>query len=234
MKRIMAGCLVLAATGSGAWADVLIQQQSKTPAFMMMPASTESSELWLGDGVMATHNPDTSVIIDTKAKRMIMLNHDAKSYIETGLPPDMSKLMPPEAAQAMSAMMANMQVSVERAGASRKVASLDTVSYNITMNMMGMPMVSTYWVAEKGLPFDWKKYQDLSAQMAQVSMKGSEAMVKEMAKIQGFPLATEVKVMGINVVTETTKIQTDAAPKADTYRVPAGYKKMDHLVPAQP
>lgn len=234
MKIILAGCLVWTAAVMGARADVLISQQTKTPAFMMVPAKTEVSEWWLGEGVMATHSPDTSVILDTKAKRMLMLNHDEKSYIETGLPPDLAKLMPPETAQAMSAMMAKMQVSVERAGTTRKVAGLETVAYNVTINMMGMPMVSTYWVAEKGLPFDWKKYQDLNAQLAQISMKGSEAMMKEMAKIQGFPLATEVKIMGMNVVTETTGIQTDATPKADTYQVPAGYKKVEHLIPTRP
>jgi len=227
------GWLLLLASVSIASADVLIKQQVKTPAFMMMPAKTELSEMWLGDGVMATHSKENSFILNAKAKTMVMINHEDKSYIETTLPPDMSKLMPAEAAQAMSAMMQNMKVTVERAGAKRKVAGIDTVSYNVTMNMMGMPMVSTYWVAESGLPFDWKQYQELNSNLAQVSMKGGEAITKEMAKMQGFPLATEVKVMGMNVVTETTEIQTDAKPKADTYKAPEDYVKKDRLVDAQ-
>lgn len=230
MKRTVQFALALLAGAWMAHADILIKQEVRTPAFMMQPAKTESSELWLGDGVMAQRGKESSVIINKKNNTMAMINHVDKSYVETSLPPDMSKLMPPEAAQAMSMMMQNMKVSVERTGSKKTVAGIDAVSYRVTMNMMGMPMVSTYWVAEEGLPFDWEKYQDLTSQFAQISMNGTEAMVKEFSKIQGFPLATEASVMGMTVVTETTAIDTTATSEADTYSVPAGYKKNYRLM----
>ncbi len=209
-------------------ADVCIKQKTDAPAIMGQPASSEVIEQWLGDGKMAMVGGKNGFVVDIAAKKMLMINNTDKTYLETSIPVDLSKLLPPEVAPMMEQMMKGTSVSVEKTGATRKVAGFDTVSYKMSISMMGMQMPMTLWVAEK-LPFDWKKYQAVYSQMMQIMMKGGEQIAKEMAKIQGYPLATETEVMGMKITSETIEINVNATPPAGTYSVPAGYKKIDTM-----
>lgn len=209
-------------------ADVCIKQKTSAPGMMGKPATDETIEQWLGEGKMAMIGGQNGFVVDIVAKKMLMINNTEKTYIETTLPVDMSKLMPKEAAPMMEQMMKGMTVTVEKIGATKKVAGFDTVSYKVTMTMMGMQMPMTMWVATD-LPFDWKKYYEVYSQMTQIMMKGGEQLMKEMTKIQGYPLATEMEVMGMKVTSETLSIEANATPPAGTYAVPAGYKKTETM-----
>jgi hypothetical protein len=209
-------------------ADICIKQKTNTPAMMGQPAKAETVEQWLGDGKMAMVGGPTGFVVDLVAKKILIIDNNEKTYVETSLPLDFGKLLPKEIAPMMEQVMSGMTVSVEKVGTAKKVAGFDTVSYKVTMNMMGMAIPMTMWVAEK-LPFDWKKYYELYSQMTQIMMRGGEQLVKEMAKIQGYPLATEVDVMGMKSTTETISIDVNATAAAGTYSVPAGYKKTETL-----
>lgn len=228
MKKILIAIAVVFFTASMIQADVCIKQKTDIPSIMGQPAKTEVVQQWFGEGKMATVGGQNGFVVDMVAKKMLMINNANKTYVETSLPVDMSKLMPPEMAPMMEQMMKGMTATVEKTGTTRKVAGIDTVSYKVTMGMMGMQIPMTMWVAEK-MPFDWKKYQDLYTEMMRITMRGSEQMMKEMAKIGGYPLATETEMMGAKTTMETTEVIADATPPAGTYSVPAGYKKVEHM-----
>lgn len=228
MKKTLIVLAVILFSSLMIQADVCIKQKTEAPAMMGQPAKSETVQQWLGDGKMATVGGAQGVVIDLTAKKMLMIDNTAKTYVEASIPVDFGKLLPPEAAPMVEQMMKSMTVTVEKLGATKKVAGIDTVSYKVTMNMMGMQMPMTMWVAEK-LPFDWKKYQEVYGQMMQIMMKGGEQVMKEMAKIQGYPLATEMEVMGMKTTSETLEILANATAPAGTYAAPAGYKKVDKV-----
>jgi len=228
MKKIMSVMVIVLISTLMINADVCIKQKINTPAMMGKAASSDIVQQWLGDGKMAMVGGQNGFVVDIVAKKMLMINNTDKTYVETSIPVDFSKLLPPEAAPMMEQMMKGMTVSVEKIGDTRKVAGIDTVSYKMTMGMMGMQIPMTMWVAEK-LPFDWKKYQGVYNQMMQIMMKGGEHLAQEMAKIQGYPLASEMDMMGMKTTTETIEIITNATPPAGTYAAPAGYTKTDFM-----
>lgn len=210
-------------------ADVLITQETVTPEIMGQPGSTDIMETWLGKGIIATLGKDSGVIIDMNSKKAIIINHASKSYVETDIPIDFSKLVSEEMAPMMEQMMQGMTVTVNKGSERKKVAGIDTESYLINMTMMGMPMNSTYWVAKKGLPFSWDDYRDIYMQMTQIQMRGGDTMIKELSKIDGFPLAMEIDFMGNMITTNTLEIKKDAKAPAGTYSAPEGYTKNDRL-----
>lgn len=229
MKKILIMIAIVFFSAAMIHADVCIKQRTDIPAMMGQQARSEVQQQWFGNGKMATVGGQNGFVIDMTAKKMLMIFNNDKTYLETTLPIEMSKLLPPEAAPMIEQMMKGMTATVEKTGATKKVAGVDTVSYKVTMSMMGMQIPMTMWVAEK-MPFDWKKYQEIYTEMMRITMRGSEQMMKEMAKIGGYPLATETEVMGMKTTMETIEIIADTTPPAGVYSVPAGYKKVEHMV----
>ena len=154
---------------------------------------------------------------------MFMVDHAKKSYIETALPLDFSKLFPPE----IAAMMGQMKITVDvkANGLAQKVNGFNAKGYDVTMTMMGMPIQMKVWASTE-VPFKWQGYQEkLLSQLLRLQMQIDEAGVKEMSKIQGFWVASETKAGGmISSRSDVVEISQKAAP-AGIYDVPAGYAK---------
>jgi hypothetical protein len=208
-------------------ADVYIKQKTSSGAFMGQPPKDVFTEHWLGTNKMAVISPGTSMIMDLGAKKMYMVYHKNKSYIETALPLDMAKLMPEQMAQMMKGMMDGMTISVQPNGQTKKVSNWNANGYNVKMAMMGNEIKMTFW-ASKDVPFDWKKYGSMYSEIFKAQFRMGEKFIEEFKKVQGFPVATEMDAMGMKVTTTTVEI-SQKNPGPGTYSVPAGYAKKDKL-----
>lgn len=201
-------------------ADVYVKQQTTGP----QPSTTET---WFGTNKMATVSDAVTMIMDVGKKKIFIVSHKNKSYVETTIPLDMTKLMPEQALQMMKAMMDGMTVTLTPNNQTKKVANWNTKGYDFTIGVMGMEMKMTMWAA-KDVPFDWKKYMSMYSEIYKVSFNMGEKFMKEFAKIDGFPVETEMNMMGQNFKTTTLEI-SKKAPGPGVYSVPAGYTKKDKL-----
>lgn len=203
-------------------ADVYVKQETKTGP------KTSITETWFGKGRMATISDQGSVIMDKANKKVIIVNPTAKTYVETGLPLDMTTIMPEQMAGMMKSMMDGMEVSLKPNGQTKQVGKWNSSGYDFTIKMMGMEIKMTMW-ASKDVPFDWKTYMAMSADMYSVSMKmGGEKFINEFKKLEGYPVAMDMNMMGMDVKMTTVEI-SKKTPGPEVYTVPAGYTKTDKM-----
>jgi hypothetical protein len=226
MKKLILAVVVLAISFAFLQADVYIKQKTNMGAFMGQPAKELFQEIWLGTNKMAMVSPDNSMILDVGAQKMYMVYHNNKSYIETDLPLDMTRLMPEQMAKMMKGMMAGMTISIQSNGQTKKVLNWNTEGYDAKITMMGNEMKMTFWAA-KDLPFDWKKYIGMYSELYKAQFKMGEKFMEEFKKIDGYPVETQMDTMGMKITTTTIEITNKDAGTA--YSIPAGYTKKDKL-----
>jgi hypothetical protein len=213
-------------------ADVYIKSNVRTDAFAMMgknqPAKDEVIEQWVGNNQMANMTGDKIMIMDMNKNVMFIVNLKEKSFVETTLPLDMSKLVPKEMIP-MLAMM-KMTVKVTANGQTQKIGKWNCNGYDVDMSMSMMQMKMKVW-ATTDVPFDWKAFAKMSANVAKMQFMDDNS-VAEFTKINGHQVASEMtmNVMGANmkVTTQVVEITKKDAP-AGVYAVPPGFTKKDSL-----
>lgn len=227
MKKLFLALTLVMLSVAFLSADVYIKQQTKMGAFMGQPAKDTVQEQWFGNNCIATVTQDTTIVINMAAKKYLMINHKTKTYVEASLPLDMSKLMPEQMAGMMKSMMDGMTVSVQANGQSKKIMNWNTKGYDVNMTMMGMQMKMVFW-ASTDVPFDWKKLALLSGELYKAQMRLGEKFVEEFKKIEGYPVASDIEMMGMKMNMVTVEMSEKTAP-ANLYAPPAGYTKKDRL-----
>jgi hypothetical protein len=208
-------------------ADVYIKQKTSIGAFMGQPPKEVVQEHWLGKNKMAMISKDNSMILDIDAKKLYMVNHSNKSYVEASLPLDLTKLMPEQVAKMMKGMTEGMTINVQPNGQTKKVANWNANGYDVKITVMNMDMKMVFW-ASKDVPFDWKKYSNLYSEFYKAQFRMGEKFLEEFKKVQGFPVETEVNTMGMKATTTTVEI-SQKNPDSNTYSMPVGYAKKDKL-----
>jgi len=230
MKKFIAVFALLFVASLSLSADVYIKTKTHADAMNVMgqstPASDSISEQWIGDDLFAQVSSDKSMIINLKKNMAWIINHKAKNYIETPLPLDMSKLLPPEAA-AFAGMM-KMTATVTATNETKKVGQWNCQGYTMAMSIMGMNVATKIWASTE-VGFDATAF---NAKFLGNIMKGQlmldDASIKELGKIKGFQIMTEADMFGAKTTTEVVEITKKTAP-ADVYAVPAGYAKTTSL-----
>ena len=115
MKKLFVFMALAAFLVASAGADVYIKSKTHTDPMSMMgqntPAKDDIVEQWLGDDMFSMKTGGTGSIVDLKKGVIYIINHNEKSYIESTLPLDFSKLLPAEMA-AMAQGMMKMTVTV--------------------------------------------------------------------------------------------------------------------------
>ena len=123
MKKIIVGLVIVATAALSLSADIYIKSNSHTDAMSMMgqntPATDSVSELWISDNAIAMMGKDSRTIIDLSKNMFTMISLEKKSYVETPLPVDFAKLLPPEMA-AMAGMIV-MSAKVSPTGETHRV-----------------------------------------------------------------------------------------------------------------
>ncbi len=235
MKKAFVFLALAAFLVASAGADVYIKSKTHTDPMSMMgqntPAKDDIVEQWMGDDVFAMNTGGNGTVIDLKKGMIYIINHNAKSYIESTLPLDFSKLLPAEMA-AMAQGMMKMTVTVTPNGQTKTIGSWPCTGYDVTMQMMMMPIKMSVWATTK-VPFDLNKYMEktYAAQLA-AQLRLDDAAIAEMKKIKGYWIANEtiVEMMGSKMRTTSEVVEmTQKTPPAGVYSVPTGYKKQDKL-----
>lgn len=215
-------------------ADIYIKSKTHTDAFAMMgqsqPAKDETTEQWFGNDKLAFVSAEISSIVDLNKNIMYLIDHKDKSYVEATLPLDITKLLPPEMAQMMGAMM-KMTVTVTPTGQTRTIGQWKCSGYEVSLQMMMMPMKIAVW-ASTDVPFDLDKFNKLYSNVLKAQLRLDDAALQEMAKIKGYWIASETtgEIMGAKMRT-TTEVVEISEKRADpsVFSVPAGYTKKDFL-----
>jgi hypothetical protein len=230
MKRFLVMLMIVAVAALSLSADVYIKTKTHTDAMSMMgqntPARDDVSESWIGDKVFVTITAEQSIIIDLGKNMAYMVNPKSKTYVETPLPLDFTKILPPQAA-AMAGML-KMTATVKPTAETKKIGSWNCTGYDVDMTIMGMAMKMRSWVSTD-VPFDYADFNaKFLANMLKGQMRLDDASAKEFAKMKGYTIASDMTgdIMGakMRTTTEVTEITKKAAP-AGTYSVPAGFTK---------
>jgi hypothetical protein len=223
--------LMLAAV---AGADIYIKSKTHTDAFAVMgqsqPAKDETTEQWMGDDKFATITPELSIVVDMKKNMLYWINHGNKSYVESPLPFDFTKMVDPQMAQMMSQMM-KMTVTVTPNGQTKTIGQWKCSGYDVAINVMMMPMKMSVW-ASTDVPFDVEKFQKLYMNAVKAQLRLDDAAVQEMMKVKGCWIAMEMnaEIMGAKMHNTVEVIEiSKKSPNASVYAVPAGYTKKDKL-----
>jgi len=225
--------LCVSITIIGLHADTYIKSILHTDAMSIMgqnkPATDSTVEYWIGKDRMAQMNEKIHTIVDLVKKKIYIIDHAAKKYVETDYPLDFKKVAQfPEGMEQMMGMM-KLAVQVAPNGQTKKIGNWNCTGYNMTMSVMGMAIKNIVW-ASKDVSFDWKGYSELTVNSTMQMMDA--ASIAEMKKIEGVQIASEtsMEVMGqkINSNTKVVEISQKAAGAA-VYAIPAGYTKNDKL-----
>jgi hypothetical protein len=230
MKKFFALTALVLMAALSLSADIYVKQKTHVDGMMGQPATDVIQEQWITENAFASVSADQSIIMDMKKNLMYMIYHKSKTYVESTLPMDLTKLLPAEYA-AMAGMIM-MTATVSPTTQTKKVGQWNCTGYDVTITMMGMPMKMRLW-ATTDVPFD---YNDFNAKIWGNLLKGQmmldDASVKEMMKIKGFQIASEMsgEIMGMkfNTTTEVLEI-SKKNPPANVYTPPAGYTKKDKL-----
>jgi hypothetical protein len=231
MKKFIAVFALLFVASLSLSADIYIKTKTHQDAMAMMgqttPAKDSVSEQWIGDDMFAQVTPDQSMIINVKKNMAWIINHKAKNYIETPLPLDMSKLLPPEAA-AFAGMM-KMTATVSATNETKKIGQWNCQGYTMNMSVMGMNISTKVW-ASTDVGFDATAF---NAKFMGNIMKGQmmldDASIKEFGKIKGYQIMTEADMFGAKTTTEVVEISPKKTAPAGIYALPAGYTKTTSL-----
>ncbi|MHB8094240.1 MAG: DUF4412 domain-containing protein [Candidatus Aminicenantales bacterium] len=235
MKKTIAVFVLLMAVVTFAAADVYVKSKVHTDPVSMMgqnqPAQDMVSEQWIGNNQFATLSQKNSTVLDLGKNVLYIINNANKTYIEAPLPFEFSSILPAEMASMMQSMM-KMTVTVAPTGQTKTVGQWSCKEYDVTMNMMMMPMkLKVYATAE--VPAELKSFMEKAyATQLKATMRLDDAAVAEMAKIKGFWISSEttMEMMGSKIRSTSEVVEiSQKTPPAGVYSVPAGYKKQDKL-----
>jgi hypothetical protein len=234
MKKIIFVLSLFLVLANFAAADVYVKSKQHTDALSVMgqnqPAKDEITEQWIGDDKFAFISQEMSSILDLKKNIGYFINPKEKTYVETPLPLDLAKVVPPEMSQMMSQMM-KMTVSVTPNGQTKTIGQWKCSGYDVTIQMMMMPMKMSVW-ASTDVPIDMEKYFKMQSNILKIQLRLDDAAVKEMMKVKGYWIATETtaEMMGAKIRTTTEVLEiSKRSPDASVYSVPAGFTKKDTL-----
>lgn len=233
MKKLAAFVFGVAAACLSLSADIYIKTLShRDPMSTTVgttPGEDKTTEQWVSDTRMAVISDGLIYIIDMARKTAVFVIPSSKTYVETTLPVDMMKLMPPEVGS--MAGMLQYRATVKPGGGTKKIGAWNCEGYDIAVSLMGSSMTMKAW-ATTDVPFDLTNYNEMSAAVLKAQMFLDDGTVKEFAKIKGIQVATEIggEVMGtqVRMTTEVVEISQKDAPRG-IYEVPAGFIKKPTL-----
>jgi hypothetical protein len=228
-RRALLALLALALPVT-AGADTLYTMKSHTDAFKMggesQPAKDSQVKVWAAGDRLRRDEGDQSMILRLDKSRLYTVDHADKTYSEISLPIDIRKMMPKGTEAMADQIAAGMKVTVQVTprDETKKINQWNARRYDVTVqSAMGMKIATTLWVSKEIEGF--AGFNKLAGTMASLQ-PGSGEWVKQLEKIDGFPVLTESQVdaLGAQFSTreELVSVETKAAP-GGTYDLPAGY-----------
>jgi hypothetical protein len=234
MKRLLLALVIVALASPVFAAETYVKTNTHSDPMTAMgravPARDSSSEMWLSGSRMAMVSRESSFIVDLDAQKAYLVNHRTKSYVESGLPFELGKLLPPEMAQ-MATMM-QVTATVTPTTETKRFGQWECTGYDAVVTAMGMPMNLRIWASTQ-VPFDVARFQStFMPALLQSQMQLTKSALAEFAKIKGYQIATETtaNMMGVQIhsTTEVVEISQKPAP-AGIFAPPDGYTKKTTL-----
>ncbi len=228
-KALIVVAVFMLAAGTAS-ADLKIVKMEHTDGFNAMGRDTPPTEQeqvsWLGADRMRMDQGDRSTIIRLDTKKLMVLNHDDKTYNTLDLPIDLTQFMPPGMADQMMAMM-TFDVTVTPTDETKTVGAWKVRRYDVTMTSKMASSTMTMWVT-KDAAFNQEAFYSMYEHLNSMN-PGLADMATEMRKVEGLVVeqdsVTTMTVMG-NVTIKRTERATsieDLTPPAGTYDPPADY-----------
>ena len=220
---------------SAAGADTLYTLKSHTDAFQVggqsQPAKDSTVKVWVAGDRMRRDDGEQSMIFRMDQNRLYLVDHEDKTYSEIALPIDLRKMMPKGSEAMADQIAAAMQVTVQVTPRDevKKVNQWNAKRYDVSVqSAMGMKIATTMWVTKEIEGFG--HFNKLAGTVAALQ-PGSNEWVKQLEKVDGFPVLTESQVdaLGAKFGTreELVSVETKTAP-AGSFDPPAGYKAQSY------
>jgi len=229
-RRILITLITVIFFAGAAAADLKVVKMTHRDGFTMMgrtqPAEDQQQTTWIGDDRMLMEQGSSTTIIRLDTNKLIVVDHNEKSFSTLDLPIDLDSLMPEGMADQMKAMM-TFEVTVTPTGESKTVGEWKAQKYEFKMVSKMMTMESTLW-ASPHPDFNQDAYFKMALHMASLQ-PGMADVTKEMGKIEGLVVEQEgvmtmTMVGNISVKTsEKTSTIEKLDPPTGTYDPPAGY-----------
>ena len=232
MKKIMMIAVMVLMTVGVAGAEYKVVLQHHQDGFSMMgqtQAPTDEEHVtWIGDKKLRMDQGSSSTIVKTDVGKMMLIDHDDKTYTEVDLPVDLAALMPPGMAEQMMAML-KFDVTVTASDETKKVGEWNAKRYDLKMTSAMMSLETVIWASTE-TPIDDEAFFDLFSVVMSLQ-PGMDSMLEQMREIDGYVVSQEA-IMSMKMMGETTIGSSDVVKsieKADapagTYEPPAGYVK---------
>jgi len=230
--KIMILSVVVVMTVGVAGAEYKVVLQHHQDGFTMMgqtQAPTDEEHVtWIGTKKLRMDQGSTSTIVQIESGKMILLDHDDKTYTEVNLPVDLAALMPPGMAEQMMAML-KFDVTVTASDETKKVGEWNAKRYDLKMTSAMMTLDTVIWASTE-TPIDDEAFFDLFSVVMSLQ-PGMDSMLEQMRQIDGYVVSQEgtmsMKFMGdttVGSIDVVKSIENVGAP-AGTYDPPAGYVK---------
>ena len=232
LDRVLVISLAVLLSAGLVGADYKVVQQHHQDGFSMMgqdqPPTDEEHVTWIGEEKLRMDQGSSSTSVNMGAKKMVIVDHDDKTYTEVDLPVDLESLMPPGMGEQMMAMM-KFDVTVTPTDETKKVGEWDAKRYNLTMTSAMMSMESVIWASTQ-TPIDAAEYFALFSEIMSLQ-PGMDSMMEQMRRIDGYVVSQEAN-MSMKFMGETTVGSSDVVKSiekvdapAGTYEPPAGYAR---------
>jgi hypothetical protein len=240
MKKCLVFFVILGITITAAsfiHADVYIKQKSHTDGYyyggINRPAVDFTNELWLGNGKIAFVTENSITIIDKEKNLASIIDKTTKTYVETPLPIDLSKLGPERVAAVIKEIRFKgtvKETAKTRTIGKRMCKEYAMNTYRVYQGNRSNELDTTLW-ASNDLPFDMNKYRDLVFNIYRWR-NYSDELIEEMKKIDGFRITAESlfypKGFSVKTTTEVTEI-SQKEPPPGIYSVPQGFTKKERF-----
>ena len=183
---------VLVVPGLVGAADYKIVKTRHTDPFSVMgrsqPAKDVQVTIWVGDGAMRIESPENTVIVRSDRKKMYIVDPAKTEYRVLDLPVDVAKLMPPGMAGQMMKTMA-MTAKVTPTDETKTIGEWKVRRWNVTLDSKVIRLTQSVWTT-KDVPVDASAYRNMFDELLSLQPGMADA-VKELAKIDGFPILQE-------------------------------------------
>ena len=133
MRRVTILLLALILLPATVSADLYLRTMIHTDATYhhgaVVPAEDSETELWIGDGKMSYDDESRRFLFDLDEGKLIIMEMADSGYVETDLPLDLTKIVPPDYVERLAMFPITGKVSI--LGETREVRGRECRSYMI-------------------------------------------------------------------------------------------------------
>ena len=237
MKKFLVLIMIIGISALSLTADVYIKQALHTDGYyyggVNSPEENGVNEVWIGKKKLASLTENRLVIVDAEKKMAFVVNRGAKTYVESPLPLDLSKIVEDNLVPMIQPY--RYKGTVKETGKTKKIGSRECREYEINTYVIYQgdrvnETDTTVW-ASTDVPFDLDIYESLTATQHMLRNFG-DSLIEELKKIKGITIAANglfyPKGFGVKSTVKVLEMAEKEAP-AGIYSVPEGYTKKEKL-----